>query len=318
MSDSARPVSRNTVSRNTVSRNTWLARLFASRRSPRTADDDLLAALLVRMWELESGHSLPRNVRPDQLSEEELIGFWADDPAPVTGQRAAQIPASGLVCAMVAFDIAGFTRPERDEETRMYIHKAFYCIAKEAVQRSGVPWDRCHLEDRGDGALVIVPPDVPAHGLIYPFPERLRDSIRVYNRMSVPAAQIQVRAAAHIGPVYRDDHGLVGDDINLLCRMLDAKPLHTALASSGAELALAISGYMHESLVRRHPALTGQTQFSRMNTQVKGTKVNAWIHLPGVPPQLQRGRVRLISTGSPGRAGARRPASRAAARPGPW
>jgi hypothetical protein len=100
--------------------------------------------------------------------------------------------------------------------------------------------------------------------------------------------------------------------------MLDAKPLHTALASSGAELALAISGYMHESLVRRHPALTGQTQFSRMNTQVKGTKVNAWIHLPGVPPQLPRGRVRLISTGSPGRAGARRPASRAAARPGPW
>ncbi len=273
-----------------VSRNTWAARRFASRRSPRTADDDFLANLLVRMWELESGRSLPRNVRPDQLSEEELIGFWADDQDPAAGHHAAQIPASGQVCAMMTFDIAGFTRPERDEETRIYIHKAFYWILREALQRSGVPWDRCHHEDRGDGALVIAHPDIPAHGIVYQLPERLRDLIRVYNRMSVPAARIQVRAAAHIGPVYRDEDGLIGDDINLLCRMLDAKPLHAALASSGAEVALAISEYMHDSLVRRHPALAGQTQFRRMNAQVKGTKVNAWIHLPGVPPQLRRGR----------------------------
>jgi len=285
-----------------ASRNAWSARRFASRRSPRTADDDFLANLLVRMWELESGHSLPRNVRPDQLSEEELIGFWADDLEPAAGHHAAQAPASGLVCAMLAFDIAGFTRPDRDEETRMYIHKAFYWIAREAMQRSGVPWDRCHHEDRGDGALVIVPPDIPAHGIIYPLPERLRAVIRVYNRMSVPPARIQVRAAAHIGPVYRDDHGLIGDDINLLFRMLDAKPLHAALARSDAELALAISGYMHDSLVRRHPALAGQTQFRRMNTQVKGTKVNAWMHLPGTPPQLQRGRLPQPPAGGGGEA----------------
>ena len=233
----------------------WPTRRFPFRRSRRTADDDLLAALLVRMWEHESGHSLPRNVRPDQLSEEELIGFWADDLDPVAGRQAAQIPADGQVCAMLTFDIAGFTRPDRDEETRMYIHKAIYWIMREAMQRSGVPWDRCHHEDRGDGALVIASPGIPAHRIIYPLPERLRGLIRVYNRMSVPAARIQVRAAAHLGPVYRDDHGLVGDDINLLFRMLDAEPLHAALADSGAELALAISEYMHDRLVRRHPAL---------------------------------------------------------------
>lgn len=163
-------------------------------------------------------------------------------------------------------------------------------MLREAVQGSGMPWDRCHHEDRGDGALVIAPPDIPPRGIIDPFPERLRALIRVHNRMSIPAARIQVRAAAHIGPVYRDDHGLVGDDINLLCRMLDAEPLHTALADSGAELALAISEYMHDSLIRRHPALAGQTPFQQVNTQVKGTEVNAWIHLPGVPPPLKRGR----------------------------
>ena len=197
----------------------------------------------------------------------------------------AASPASGQLCAMLAFDIVGFTRPDRDEEVRIHIHKALYEILREALLGSGMPWDRCHHEDRGDGALVVAPPDVAAHGIIDPFPERLRSLIRLHNRMSVPAAQIQVRAAAHIGPVYHDDHGLIGDDINLLFRMLDARPLRKALVSSGAELALAISGYMYDSLVRRHPSLAGSAVFRQVNAKVKGTRVNAWIHLPGVPPQ---------------------------------
>jgi hypothetical protein len=274
-----------------LTRRLWPARRPGARRSPRTGDDDLLAALLIRVRALESGRSLPPDVRPDQLSEEELIGFWADDLSHAAGQHARiPIPVGGQVCAMLTLDVEGFTSPDRDEEVRIHIHKALYGMLREAMQGSGLSWDRCHHEDRGDGALVIAPPDIPARGIIDPFPERLRALIRVHNRMSIPAARIQVRAAAHIGPVYRDDHGLVGDDINLLCRMLNAEPLHTALADSGAELVLAISEYMYDSLIRRHPSLAGQTPFRQVNTQVKGTQVNAWIHLPGVPPPLRRDR----------------------------
>ena len=64
----------------------------AARQSACTGDDDLLAAVLYRMWALASGRPLPRNVRPDQLSEEELIGFWADDLSPAAGRHAARIP----------------------------------------------------------------------------------------------------------------------------------------------------------------------------------------------------------------------------------
>jgi hypothetical protein len=196
-------------------------------------------------------------------------------------------PASGQVCPVLAFDIAGFTRPDRDEEVRIYLHKALYGILREGLQDSGIPWARCREEDRGDGALVVMPPDIPAHCMINPLPERLHGRIRVHNRMSIPAARIQVRAAAHIGPVYRDDHGLVGDDINLLFRMLNAKPLREALAGSDAELALAISGYMYDSLVRRHPALAGPAVFQQIITRVKGTRVNAWMYLPGASQRLQ-------------------------------
>jgi hypothetical protein len=52
-------------------------------------DDVLLAALYVRMWALASGRPLPRNVPPGELSEEELISFWADDFGQPGGRHAA-------------------------------------------------------------------------------------------------------------------------------------------------------------------------------------------------------------------------------------
>jgi hypothetical protein len=42
-------------------------------------EDDVLAAVLVTTWSLISGRTLRPGVRPDQLSVEELIWFWADD-----------------------------------------------------------------------------------------------------------------------------------------------------------------------------------------------------------------------------------------------
>jgi len=50
--------------------------------------DDSLAAVLIAMWSLTSGRTLRRDVRPDQLTEHELISFWADDMAPAPGRHA--------------------------------------------------------------------------------------------------------------------------------------------------------------------------------------------------------------------------------------
>jgi hypothetical protein len=50
--------------------------------------DEQLARILVLMWSLASGRRLRPGVRPDELSAEELIEFWADDLAPVAGRHA--------------------------------------------------------------------------------------------------------------------------------------------------------------------------------------------------------------------------------------
>ncbi|HEX6469889.1 MAG TPA: hypothetical protein VF069_12400 [Streptosporangiaceae bacterium] len=45
---------------------------------PQRSNDELIAFTLIRTWALISGRSLRRDVALDQLSEDELIDFWAD------------------------------------------------------------------------------------------------------------------------------------------------------------------------------------------------------------------------------------------------
>lgn len=59
-------------------------------------DDDVqLARLLVRMWALVSGRTVRMDVPPDQLTEDELMLFWADDFSVPCGRHAAGIEGLG-------------------------------------------------------------------------------------------------------------------------------------------------------------------------------------------------------------------------------
>jgi hypothetical protein len=42
-------------------------------------EDALLARVLITSWSLASGRTLRSDVPPQQLTEDELIAFWADD-----------------------------------------------------------------------------------------------------------------------------------------------------------------------------------------------------------------------------------------------
>jgi len=95
---------------------------------------------------------------------------------------------------------------------------------------------------------------------------------------------MQLRVAAHVGPVYCDEHGFAGDDVTFLCRMLDAQPLRRALSESSTELAFIISDYVYEKLVLRRRSLADHRSFRLVRTQVKRTPVRAWIYLPAGPP----------------------------------
>ena len=205
----------------------------------------------------------------------------------VPGPPAVQ-PASGRVYVMCGCDIVGFTRGDRDDGIQLYLRKALYEMLHDAFEGSfrgsGVAWEHCEYHDRGDGALIMIPPGIPAQVMIDPFPERLSGLIRGYNRIVKEPARMQLRVAVNIGPVYRDDHGIAGEDVTLLCRMLETRELRRVLADSGAELALIVSAHVYDSLVRGHPTLVDPACFQPLKTRVKRTSINAWIYVPGSRP----------------------------------
>jgi hypothetical protein len=212
---------------------------------------------------------------------------WLDDgdgrhhAARLSLARAPQFPVDGQTCAVFAVDIVGFTRPDRDDDIRRYLHERLYAYLQQAFNRSGIPWAECFCEDRGDGALIVIPPEIGVKGLIDPLPDKLRALIRWHNHVSAVTADMQLRAAAHIGPVEHDGHGFVGTDVNFAFRMLEARPLKRLLAESGAELGLVISDLVYAGLVRRHPSLVHPDAFRAVRFQAKNTRARAWTYLPG-------------------------------------
>lgn len=197
------------------------------------------------------------------------------------GGKPPSPPSHGQVCALFAVDIAGFTEPKRDDDIRLYLHEQLYEILEKAFDHTDISWSQCFHEDRGDGVLVVVPPSVAYKGIIDPIPERLRGLIRRHNHVSSDAAGIQLRAAAHVGPVDHDGHGFVGSDINFLFRLLEARPLKRALASSGTELALIVSDYVYSTVVCRYPSLVSPEAFRPVRFQIRYTRARAWTYLPG-------------------------------------
>ncbi len=203
------------------------------------------------------------------------------DAAQLSLARMPVLPTDGQMCAVFAVDIVGFTRPDRDDDIRRYLHVKLYEYLQVAFDSSGIPWQDCFSEDRGDGALIVVPPGISFKGLIHPLPERLRGHIRRHNHVSRESASIQLRTAAHIGPVEYDGHGFVGTDVNFAFRMLEARPIKRMLAASGAELCLAVSDYVYRGLVCRYPSLVHPDTFRSVRFQAKNTRARAWTYLPG-------------------------------------
>jgi hypothetical protein len=183
------------------------------------------------------------------------------------------------LCTLFAVDIARFTRSDRDDDIRRFLHEQLYVMLQKAFDGSGVPWAACWYEDRGDGVLVVIPPGISGLNLVGPLPKRLRGLVRRQNHACRASAQIQLRVAAHFGLVEHDGHGFVGSDVNLLFRILDAPPLKEALAASCADMALIVSDDVYRTFVCRHRSLVSPDAFASVHFQAKDAEFQAWSHL---------------------------------------
>jgi CRP-like cAMP-binding protein len=211
---------------------------------------------------------LAESSRARDLFDENLYGRLTEPPP------MEPFIYKGENSTVLMIDISAFNGAHRNDLDRMLVREVMYDVTKAAFRGSRVPWTVCHSEDRGDGALVIVPPTVATRRVLQPMVEDLAEAVRRHNLRAAPGEQFQLRVALHVGPVTGDPHGMVGEAINMTARILDARAFKKRLAETGSVLGVIVSEYVHNGIVRH---LDDAGTWDRIRFQVKESRLTGWV-----------------------------------------
>lgn len=179
-------------------------------------------------------------------------------------------------------DVEAFGDSSRTNLHRLAVRDGLYRALQRALSNSGIPWDRCNAEDRGDGVLVLARPELPKAPFAATLPTELAIALEQHNATHQVAERIRLRMALHAGEIYYDSHGVAAASVNLAFRLLDSPSLKAALAGSPGVIALIASEWFFEEVIR-HTAAANPAGYRRVQVNVKETTTFAWITLPDAP-----------------------------------
>ncbi|WP_433185624.1 P-loop NTPase fold protein [Actinoallomurus sp. CA-150999] len=183
--------------------------------------------------------------------------------------------ASSRLASILVVDMVAFSRLSTVEQ--LALRSGMFEALREALDSTGIPFDECYREDRGDGVLVIAPARFRGEVLLGRLPEELQASIKGYNFRASSRANLQLRAAVGRGQVIHDQHGVVGTLVNSVFRMVDAAPVKTAARNRGADLVLVAS----DALFREAKESIDAGGFEEVAVRVKETNSTAWMRVYG-------------------------------------
>ncbi len=193
---------------------------------------------------------------------------------------------------VLVVDIEQSNDPIRTNSDHVVIRKAMYQALTVALKKNS--WLNCYHEDRGDGVLVLVPPDVPKLQLVTSVLNRLETALKRHNATMerrdpgrAAATQIRLRVAVHAGEVTFDEHGVVGAAITRTFRMAEAPPLKAALAASAGVYALIVSDWFFSEVVFHYQDARPDL-YSQVNCEVKETQLTAYLRVSGQPRAASR------------------------------
>ena len=118
--------------------------------------------------------------------------------------------------------------------------------------------------------LVLISPEVPKSQLVTRVPANLAEALDRHNADSSTEARIRLRMVLHAGEVHQDTHGVTGYAIIHAFRLIEAPELKSALRASLGGLALIVSDWFYNEVVR-HDA-TERAWFSHVSVAIKGDR----------------------------------------------
>jgi hypothetical protein len=178
----------------------------------------------------------------------------------------------------MAVDIAGYNNPMRTMTHLREVHEGLWRVLRTTFAESGIPWDACFVENTGDGAMILLPPEIAKADLVAGFPARMRDELSRYNHVHAAEAQVRLRCALHAGEVVEGSHGSISKAVSFTFRMLDAPEAKVAQKAAEADLALITSDLLYQDVVSQDPAADPRS-YRRIPVKVKIEENPAWAWL---------------------------------------
>jgi hypothetical protein len=180
---------------------------------------------------------------------------------------------------MVLVDVEKFGDPARSLVDRLQVRRGMYGALQAAFDEAGIPWDRCKIENGGDGVLILVPADVSKNRLATRLPEHLAAAIEAHNADRQPPAKIRLRLALHAGEIHLDEHGQTSDSLIFAFRLLNSPEARSALATSPETVAIITSEWFYQNVIHPDPAAHPE-RYRAVRFESKETSAWAWVRLP--------------------------------------
>jgi CRP-like cAMP-binding protein len=190
-------------------------------------------------------------------------------------QRQRRSPLlTGENCTVLLTDVVEFGAPSRTDSDRLLIRKKLFQMTRTALQ--GMP--DTQSEDRGDGILTVIPPNVPTMRVVDRLLGRLSAALERHNRTRPEPVRFKLRLAINVGPVV-NDMGVSGEAIIVAARLVDAPRFKEAVAESAASLGVIVSPFVYETVIRHSSDPREVTSYSQVLVEVKESTTTAWMRL---------------------------------------
>jgi NTP-dependent ternary conflict system VMAP-like protein len=166
-----------------------------------------------------------------------------------------QLTPASLPRTIVVVDVVGFTNPDRRLGDRLAVRQGMYDVLKTAFAESDVDFDSCVSEDRGDGALILLPLGTANGVVVDRLPDRIVAALRRYNSTRTLQAQFKLRVGLNSGEVMYDGNGWVGHAVDSTFRILEAPEAKSALAQTDRMVAFICSDRFFLDVIDDDPGL---------------------------------------------------------------
>jgi hypothetical protein len=186
-----------------------------------------------------------------------------------------------MYTTLAAVDIIGFGSRYVAVDAQAQARQRMHELLLETFSITGLSWWDCHREGRGDGILIVVPPDVNPDRLLDPFAHHLNALLAFANRRASDTTRLQLRIAVHHGCISYDAHGVTGYNIVHLFRLLDGPAFKKAVRAARADLGLIVSDRLYSDATERS-GLVNPGAYRRIRIACKETHTQAWLWLPSM------------------------------------